>query len=260
MTHRIPDSIRPLLQTYLDQLDQHLPDFAQAVYLHGSIALDAFDDQRSDIDFITVINRTATADDVQKLSTIHKTIAAQYPRWLFEGSYLQAADLGQAESAITPHPTHHDNVLNPAGHFDTNPVTWWLLKNKGIAIRGADPQTLPYSVDWNALLTDMHHNMNTYWASFTYQPSRMLRLLVNDGVSWAVLGVLRQYYTFKENDITSKVGAGQYALQHLPSKWHSIIQDALDIREGRQPSCYVSRFTRAYATVRFLKYVIGLCV
>lgn len=253
---QIPKVIQPMMQAYLDLLNRELPNLVEAVYLHGSIALDAFDERQSDIDTIAVISRPAHESDIQKLGQIHKTIASQYPRWLLEVSYLQAADLGQSESAIKPHPTYHDNVLDPAGHFDVSPVTWWLLKNKGIAVLGADPQNLPYTVDWPTLIADMKHNLNTYWASFTYQPSRMIRLLVDDGVSWTVLGVLRQYYTFQENDITSKVGAGEYGLKVLPAEWHPLLQDALDIRQGRKPRGYSSRFTRAYAVVRFVRYIV----
>lgn len=256
MHSRLPEVIRPLLHTYLDQLAQHVPDLAQGVYVHGSIALEAFDAQRSDIDTLVVINRRAREDDTQKLTVLHKTIASQYPRWRLEVSYLQAADLGQPESAIQPHPIYHDNQFDAAGHFDVNPVTWWLLKNKGITLLGTEAQALPFTAGWDAVVDYMRHNLNTYWASFGKQPSRMIRSLTDDGVAWIVLGVLRQYYSFKEKDITSKVGAGEYVLKVLPVEWHTLIQDALDIRQGRKPKRYSSRFTRGYATVRFVRYIV----
>jgi predicted nucleotidyltransferase len=257
MNPRVPEAIRPMLQAYLDLLDRELPNLIAAVYLHGSIALDAFDEQRSDIDIVAVMAHPASADEAQKLAAVHQTIAQQYPRWLLEGSYLLASDLGKPETEIAPHPTYHDNQFNPAGQFDSNPVTWWVLKNKGVAVRGDDPQTLPYTVDWDALLTYMHSNMNSYWASFATNPTRIVRNLSDEGVAWTVLGILRQYYTFRENDITSKIGAGEYALQHVPAEWHNLVQDALDIRQGRKPTHYSSRFTRAYAVMRFVRYIVG---
>ena len=253
---RVPEVIRPMLQAYLDHLSQNLSDFAQGVYLHGSIGLDAFDEQRSDIDTLVVLSRRGTGDDILKLTTIHETIASQYPRWLLEVSYVQAADLGQPESVITPHPIYHENTLDAAGNFDTSPVTWWVLKHKGIALLGAEPQQLPFTTDWEAVLSYMRENINSYWASFTNNPPRMMRSLPDDGVAWIVFGVLRQYYSFRENDITSKVGAGEYALKVVPLGWHNLIQDALDIRQGRKPKRYSSRFTRAYATIRFTRYII----
>jgi hypothetical protein len=259
MNKRVPEPVRPMLQAYLDQLSQQLPEFISAVCLHGSIALDAFDEQRSDIDTLAVIARPANEQDIQKLTSLHQTLANQYPRWLLEVSYVQATDLGKPESSIKPHPIHHDNVLQSAGNFDTNPVTWWLLKNKGIALVGTEPQQLPFMVDWDTVLNYVRGNINTYWASFTHNPLRILSSLSDEGVVWIVLGVVRQYYSFKEQDITSKIGAGEYALQHLPNKWHNLIQDALDIRRGHKPTRYASRFTRAYATIRFVRHIIEVC-
>lgn len=259
MNKRVPEPVRPMLQAYLDQLAQQLPEFISAVYLHGSIALDAFDEHNSDIDTLAVITRPANDQDIQKLTSIHQKLANQYPRWLLEVSYVQATDLGQPESSIKPHPIHHDNVLQSAGNFDTNPVTWWLLKNKGIALLGTEPQQLSFTVNWNMVLNYMRGNINIYWASYTHNPLRMISSLSDQGVVWIVLGVLRQYYSFQEHDITSKIGAGEYALKHLPDEWHNLIQDALDIRRGHEPTRYASRFTRAYVTIRLLRYIIKCC-
>jgi hypothetical protein len=264
MDKRIPEVIRPMLQDYLDQLEQQLPGLVESVYLHGSIALDAFDEQRSDIDFIAFIKRTETSVetmDITKLYTqlihIHQTLSKEYPRWLLEGSYLQGPYVGQRKPNLLRYFSHHDNILLGAtGQYDTSPVTWWLLQHKGIALLGAEPRELPFMADWEAVRAYMRENINTYWASFTHKPPRMIRSLSDEGVAWIVLGVLRQYYSFREHDITSKVWAGEYALKVLPSEWHDLIQDALDIRRGKKPRRYSSRFTRAYATIRFVRYVI----
>jgi hypothetical protein len=257
MNNRIPEPIRPMLQAYLDQLEQQLPGFAEGVYIHGSIALDAFDEQHSDIDMLVVITRHASEDDIQKLKAIHESIASQYPRWLLEANYIQVADLGQPDSATPPHPTYHDNVFEVAGIFDTSPVTWWVLKHKGITLKGVEAQQLPFTADWETVLNYMRENINTYWASFTTYPPRMGYLLFDDGIAWVVTGVLRQYYSLRENDITSKVGAGEYALKVLPSEWHGLIQDALDIRQGKKPTHYESNEARASATTAFLHYIIA---
>ncbi|WP_277674507.1 aminoglycoside adenylyltransferase domain-containing protein, partial [Piscibacillus halophilus] len=51
-------------------------------------------------------------------------------------------------------------------------------------------------------------------------------------VEWTVLGLLRQYYTLMEKDIISKLEAGYYGLEILPTKWHPIIQEAINIRKN----------------------------
>jgi hypothetical protein len=84
--------------------------------------------------------------------------------------------------------------------------------------------------------------------------------LLNDyGIQWAVLGVLRQFYTFRERAITSKVGAGMYGLLHTPQQWHRLIQEAIDFREGRARSTYRSKIVRAISARAFLQLIITAC-
>src|SRR5215813_10369721 len=111
MDSRIPELIQPLLNTYLAQVERLLPGFMTGFYIQGSIALGAFNEQLSDIDFIAVISRVCTADDVERLAQIHQTVAHLYPRWSLEGSYLQASDLGQFQETIAAYPTYHDCSL-----------------------------------------------------------------------------------------------------------------------------------------------------
>ena len=255
---RIPELIRPLLQAYMHLLETKLPGLVTGLYLHGSVALDAFNAAHSDIDFVALLNRRCSESDVESLEEIHCVIAASYPRWKLEGSYLQWQDLGQAERAIAPHPIYHDGELQQMGHFDVNWVTWWVLKNRGIALIGREPNELNFTVDWRHLITDMRQNLNTYWADFTTKPQRIVWLFSDYGIQWTVLGVLRQYYSFMEQDITSKTGAGEYALAHLPTGWHPLIREAIHLREQASGSLYESRIIRALEAYNFLRYIIRL--
>lgn len=256
MQTRIPHLIHPLLDDYISLTTKELPGFLTAFYLHGSIALDAFQESLSDIDFIAVISRTCTTSDLECLASIHRTLESKYPRWPLSGSYLQASDLGQLTDTMPKHPHYHDAVLHASGHHDINSVTWWVLKNQGISMLGPEPLTLAFEVDWEQLIVDMHKNINIYWASFTKSPSRIAWLWSDYGVQWTVLGVLRQFYTFKEHAITSKTGAGEYALTHVPARWHRLIQEAINIREQKQGSLYRFKLVRAIEAFQFLRGVI----
>jgi hypothetical protein len=259
MDQRIPPATRPLLTEYLAALKRELPGFVSACYIHGSIALDAFHQAKSDIDFIAVISRRATAQDIGKLKRIHRDIKQTHPGWALEGGYLQPEDLGGTEESVTPFPFYHDGRFNSAGHFDLNDITWWVLKHHGITLLGSPAQELPYNVDWDLLIKRMGQNLNTYWKSWTTSPRKMADMLEDEGVEWAVLGVLRQFYTFRERDITSKTGAGLYALDHVPETWHKIVREALRIRDGKEGTFYPAAPRRALITVGFLRYVIREC-
>lgn len=253
----IPDPVRLLLSAYVAALERDPPGYLIACYLHGSLALNAFQPQCSDIDFISVISRRSTGADLDRLAAIHRELERQYPDWPLSGSYLQMSDLGKSEEAMEPSPYYHDGVLHPAGYHDINAVTWWLLKNRGLTLVGPLAADLPFIVDWDQLIADMRENLNTYWVQFVRKPARMAWLLFDKGVQWAVLGVLRQYYTFEEGDITSKVDAGEYALNHLSQNWHRIVQEALNIRCQSGKSLYASRLVRAVEARRLLRHIIS---
>jgi hypothetical protein len=263
MNITLPAPIQPLLNDYVHLLEKELPGFVTGLYLHGSIALGAFNIHLSDIDFIAFITRHPTTRDLASLRAIHQTITTNHPRWALEGSYLQWGDLGKLENTIAPFPFYHDTQFEEAGKFDVNSVTWWVLKHRGIALIGPESHTLPLEVDWDLLVTRMQENLNSYWMSFTRDPKRIAWFFTDFGIEWTVLGVLRQYYTFIEQDITSKTGAGEYALAHLPIKWHRLIREAIRIRKqantSHDQSFYKSRGARALEAHTFLRYIIDSC-
>lgn len=259
MDARVPSPIQSLLVDFMTLLDTEAPGLVTGLYLYGSIALDAFDPKLSDIDSVAFLSRKATKSELARLAEIHQTIAKSYPQWLLECTYLQWYELGQLEDHVAPSPAHHDNRFEESTSFEVNSVTWWELKNRGIALIGPPVQQLLFDVDWDMLIANMKVNLNSYWASYIQRPGRIAWLLSDFGVEWTVLGVIRQYYTFVAHDITSKVGAGLYALDHLPDRWHRVIREAIRIRQQQRKSLYATRVQRAADCYNFLRYIIAYC-
>ena len=259
MDARIPVQIQPIIETYSAQIDRNLSELVSSFYIVGSIALNGFNPYFSDIDFITLLQRPANMEEIAKLGEIHQTIEAEHPKWKFSGIYLQSKDVGKSENEIAPQPYYHDGKMHARGTFEINSVTWWVLKNYGIIIKGVAPAQLDFEVDWDFLISSMWENLNSYWLSWTKQIKRYPVLLTDWGIQWTVLGVLRQYYTFQENSITTKEKAGEYALEYLPSRWKALILDALCIRTGQEERFYRSRIKRAIIDRSFLKEVIRIC-
>lgn len=259
MNPRTPTLIQPLLEDYLSQTNQQLPGLISAFYLEGSIALDGFNERLSDIDFVAVIERKLTPPEIETLRSVHRQIEQRYPRWKMSGSYLTSGVLTDSNKSAEPNLHYHDGLLKNDAHFKVNSVEGWIIKNCGIALLGPSPERLPITIDWNQLIDEMRENLNTYWRKWTRQPDRFAVLLSNWGVQWAVLGVLRQFYSFREHSITTKTKAGEYALTRIPTRWHPLIQEAINIREGKKVSLYQFRIVRAIHTIKFLKFVIQDC-
>jgi len=259
MQNDLPQAIVPVLDSYRTAVERDLPGLIVGLYLHGSIALGAFNERSSDIDALAVISRRCTPGDIDVLTRIHQAIQAQYPRPFLEVIYLQPSDLGQSEEQIEPFPYAHDGAFYPNGHFEINSITWWVLKNKGITLKGTPAADLNFSVNWDRLVANMRVNLNSYWASYTHNPRTIAVLFSDYGIQWAVTGVLRQYYSFREGGITSKDGAGVYALDHVPEQWHRLIHEALNIRSGTHQVLYRTSVLRALDAFRFLKFIIRAC-
>lgn len=175
------------------------------------------------------------------------------------GSYLPSNGLSHFARPTEPQLYYHGGALQSNRRFEVSSVEGWILKQRGIAIMGPQPQDLPFTVDWDIVIKKMRDNLNSFWASYTKQPNRIIVLISDWGIQWTVLGVLRQFYSFRENSITTKTKAGEYALTCLPTCWHRLIREAINIREGKAVSAYRFRAVRAIEVVNFLKYVVQTC-
>jgi Aminoglycoside adenylyltransferase, C-terminal domain len=105
----------------------------------------------------------------------------------------------------------------------------------------------------------MSENLNAYWVKWTGSPVQIAKLLSDCGIQWAVLGVLRQFYTFREKEVASKTAAGEYALASTQERWQPIIRKTLKVPESQNETYFHSRIVRAVDAVAFLKYIIWTC-
>ncbi len=258
MDDSIPPLLQPLLQEYTDRLKQELPGKVNAFYLEGSLALGEFNPRLSDIDFLGILESEATPADFADLMPIHKRIEQKYP-WQMSGIYLPARDLGCDKNTVHSFLHYHDGKLKWENHFELSAVTWWILKNHGVTVFGPSIESLNITVDMDELLRVQQRNLNTYWASWTTRPGRLLALTTDWGIQWAVLGISRLFYTIHEQKITSKIKAGEYALGRLPERWHPLIRQAIALRENPERSYYHSRIKRAFDAFYFIQYVIQSC-
>jgi hypothetical protein len=92
--------------------------------------------------------------------------------------------------------------------------------------------------DAAALAAWTNGNLDAYWQRRVLD--RGARLLTPYGLyglsewacEWCVTGVSRLHYTLATGAITSKEGAGIYALGTFPTRWRRVIDEALRIRRA----------------------------
>lgn len=261
----LPDYANEVIGEHLNVIDSVLPGFLEAYYIYGSVSLGEFNRGISDIDFIAIITRKATEADLDMLKKIHRIMKRKFKKAILDGMYLLKYDFETLIKGEITCLRFNEGVFKGYEIFDTNSVDAYELKQYGVAVRGRDINEIVYIVDFDILVNRMKENLNTYWFqwvnSYKRFPSfRYISLLISlKTIEWSVLGVSRLYYTFKERDIISKVGAGEYVLDSVPERWHKVIKEAMRLRKNNKKSFYNSTFIRRSDALNYMEYIIQEC-
>lgn len=257
MGYSIPVSVRSFIQVYLQKLNINLPkSLIDGVYLYGSIALDAFDEKKSDIDFIVLLKRTVTEQEVEMIKDIHTQLSKEDLGSRMDGMYIQTADLSKINEDIIPYPYCSEGVVK-VGHWDINHVTWWVLKNHGITLQGTDIQELKISTEWEDVLETLKYNINQYW----YEKTKEIPDSLSDEMVEAVTSTIcRILYSLEFEQIISKKEALTKGLSMLPDVWHPLLKEGMRIRALEQsPSLFDTENSRAEACRDFILYAHRIC-
>ncbi|MDP7661150.1 MAG: DUF4111 domain-containing protein [Gammaproteobacteria bacterium] len=268
---RIPVSIRPLLQNYLQQLQAEVPDLLLGVYLHGSITYGAFCEHISDIDILAVTTRICSTEDLEHLKRIHADLKAEWPQWKLEVSYVPQAECSRQHlGTAPPHPYHHqdpyhdEGVFFDSGIFDFNSPLWadnlwWMVKTQGIALLGPEPAALEIQTSAADIVATSRTLVESHWPQWTRPRERFFKLGHAFDVDWVVFGTLRTYYTLRERDITSKPGAAEYGFTHLPKLWHGLIRETLEYRHNPVQRGIITRARIGLMAALYLHFILHQC-
>jgi hypothetical protein len=259
---KIPEIVQEVLEEYFLLMNLKLPDLLESFYIYGSVSMGAFLSGSSDIDFLAVAKRKLTESDVELLKQVHAQLQKKFPKLFLDGMYICANDLRDGPDAAGPY--FNEGKLQGYKPFIKDHIDTFQIVKYGIVLKGA-PGKYGISVDRDIILKNMHENLNTYWVNWkkrceivgSLEYFDMLSSL--DTIEWGVLGVTRLYYTFRVRDITSKVGAGEYAIETLPPKWHRIINESMRLRKNVKKSHYHSVVERRRDALNYMEFIIQEC-
>ena len=258
----LPAGVQPVVDAFLAAVDAEVPSVVEGLYLVGSVALHDFRPHRSDIDFVAVTARLPDPASLTVLARIHAGLQARRRRPFFDGIYTTWSDLASDPARLGQCPSAHEGRFQPAGPGDL--IAWHTLARHGIRCRGPAVRDITVWTDAAALAAWTNTNLDTYWQRRVLDPGA--RLLTPGGLAglsnwaceWCVTGVSRLHYTLATGEITSKEGAGIYALATFPDCWRRVIEEALRIRRGAGGrSLYRSPLSRRRDVRAFTEMVIA---
>ncbi|PRX92302.1 aminoglycoside adenylyltransferase domain-containing protein [Allonocardiopsis opalescens] len=249
-------------EQFLAEADAAAPGLVEGLYLTGSAALDDFRPHTSDVDAVVITAKRPDQAGLAALRTAHARLRETYPRPRFEGVHLTWADLAAHPGDCPNTPYAQGGRFRPSGRFELNPVTWHVLATKGLAVRGPARDELDVHDVRDGLVSWSLGNLEQYWVRWRERASRIvtprgLAALGSLAPTWGVLGVSRLHFTLFTREITSKSGAGRYALHAFPARWHAVVNEALRMRRGSSaPSLYASAMARRRAALDYIEMVL----
>ena len=247
----LPELAQGAVDDLLARLDHVVPHRIEGFYIVGSASMGGFRAGRSDVDFVALVNGTFGRAELARLRAMHVgrwTASLVHDlawrrRWplVCNGIYVTAGDLSISPLEVTPlagHVTGRFTVATREG-FDVNPVTWRVLAEHGIAVRGPNRDRLEIRTDQAELRAWTLANLNDYWPRWAARARRDCS--IRRGVpprrlaASVVLGAARLHYTIATGAIATKELAAHYALEVFEPRWHALIEDAAAFRRGEPP-------------------------
>lgn len=260
---KVTRKVNEILNEFMMLLDEKFPNRIQGVYIYGSAVLGDFHLSKSDLDFIVVSDIDFTEDDMIAIEEIHTIMEKRQKKPNLNGIYITWDKIGKHQSEISPYPYICDGKVD-RGYFECNSITWFQLKNQAKCFRNTSKYVMGFEVDMDKILLELIDNMNSYWRGILQKYKKYavthgaINSIINEDIEWSVLGVSRQYYTFKEKNIICKSEAGIYAMEHVPYRFNKILQEALNIRK-EEDTLYRSKVKRLKDTIEFMEYIIKEC-
>ena len=221
------DVLRELVARAQDVLGSNLI----GAYLQGSFAVGDFDTY-SDVDFLIVVEEDITDAQLPALLALHRDVFALPSPWAqhLEGSYIPKAALRRLAPPGREF-LYLDNgsrELVRSDH-DDSAVVYWILRERGIALSGPEPRGLVMPVSADALRQEILQTMHTWREQWLANPSLLNNRFYQP---FAVLSYCRMLHTLETGTVQSKPAGAAWARGALHSRWHPLIQHALDSRPG----------------------------
>ncbi len=239
------------------ELETVLGDNFIGLYVQGSIALGAFDPY-SDVDFLIAVHEDIPNATVPALEAAHRRVydSGSRPAQHLEGSYFPAAILRHDDPPRTPllYLDNGSRSLERSLH-DNDLVVRWITREHGITVTGPAPNTLIDPVPPQALKDEMRHEIHAWSADIFSGAWSALPTIW--GQAFAVVSFCRMLHTVHTGEVYSKPDSVQWALQHLPECWHTLIREAQAARpvtytRGKEPVDDPQKADDARAFIRYL--------
>jgi hypothetical protein len=253
----LPEPVESVCSDWLSLVDQRSPGLVTGLYLRGGLAFGEWLPGPSDVDFVATLSRRPDDAALDALRSSHARLLEHHPDLPFDGMHVLAADLTVDPDECPDVPCVLHGFFEDEAREDLNPVGWHELAERGITVRGPAVEGIGVWTDAERVRSFTRENLDTYWRS----NAELLAARPQEGEAeetccWCVLGVARLHHLLVTGELTTKSGAGRWALAHLDERFHRVLREALRVREGGADEYAADRAQRGLDTAAFTAYVV----
>ncbi len=242
------DILKKIENRYADIIGDKLV----GIYVHGSIAFNCFNFDKSDIDFLVVINDKLSLSEKEALITVLIELDDVAPSNGFEMSVV-LSDVLKPFVYPTPYELHFGkehliNAKNNLSEFclNMNGVDIDLasyvevINNVGITLCGADKKDVFDKVNKAYLIDSNYNDIISAVDGITVNPV------------YYILNLCRFIAYLEDQLILSKTAGGTWAIKRFPSKFEKLIKNAVDFYTKN------TSFIETDKLIEFAHYAINL--
>lgn len=225
--------VHEYLDIYRRRLRFAMGDRPLGVYLHGSLALEAFDPETSDVDVVVVLDGTVTDADLAPVSEIHRSLPP-CPAYSLEVSYMSANVARRWDPRNCGHLEFDSERLKAEPQGPDSVFMRHVAREKGVVLAGPAASEFFDPIHPDDLRSAARRTLANWWRPMLDPASTYHRLLSDDPLyqTYGILTMCRALCTIRVGDVVSKPVAAAWALQAVDRRWHDLIEGAQAWRPG----------------------------
>jgi hypothetical protein len=208
------------------------------LYLTGSLTCGDFDPGSSDIDFLAVLGKELSDEQLGAITDMHERIGAAVPRWAtrLEGSYITKDMIATKDRPTRKRPYVNGGEINLSRYGNEWTINLYALKECGIAILGPAPKEMFPRVDIDDVRAASRQDLIDDWLPKLADPDAFHQASYDSNHlrAYAVLTMCRILHRATHDGIASKRVASKWVRETCGEPWSHLVEQAENWRHGEK--------------------------
>ena len=230
----IPKSLDSAINDIKNGFLDILKDNLVGVYLHGSVAMNCFNMNSSDIDFLVVVQKPISITTKKKIIKLLLDLSDKYK--ISKGFEMSIVLERYTRNFVYPTPfllhyskdceqKYRNNEIDYKNTEHQDPdlaAHFTVVKSRGICIYGKQIDQVFGDVPREDYINSLIYDVADAQES------------ISDNPVYYILNLCRIVQFLETNKVTSKLEGGKWGLKNLPKDFHKIVKEATKIYKGEK--------------------------